>query len=199
MAAEHHNDTFRDKTLRLRIEADHEGKLQPLQERACSYARPPLTCEGPGGKNPCRYCRLEREERLRLHPEEDVPGPGVPTVFSSADKPVPSIDLHASLCECDSRQSESPRPKDLHFSNPAAAPPEKPFTRVKLDNSVNPVIPKPHPPSTHPGGRGVPAERKATRTRSRVGATAMRARRTSRSSPDTTPISSGDRRPHRRR
>ena len=39
------------------------------------------------------------------------------------------------------------------FDAPPGSSPE-PLTRVNLDNLINPMIPKPYPPSTHPGGRG---------------------------------------------
>jgi hypothetical protein len=200
------SDGFLDQILQMRLEEDRRGKLPPLYDRECSYGD--SDCKGPWdrgrGHDPCKWCLEERNERVRIHPEEDIEVVNFPSELTTFDdrytwKQRLRTDLPILSAPIPKPAPASPNPAkpadplDLD----AAAPPEKPFTRVKLDNSVNPVIPKPHLPSTHPGGRGVPAERKATRTRSRVGATAMRARRTSRSSPDTTPISSGDRRPHR--
>ena len=76
------NDRFCDQILNLRIDADHLGKLPPLQDRACSY-RVSGICKGPWDlgeyHRPCTWCLREREERIRLHPEEDtrVPSPSL--------------------------------------------------------------------------------------------------------------------------
>lgn len=81
---------FKDALLNLRIQADREGKLPPLAERKCSYD-PEGRCPGPGVLNKsaacstaCHYCALERDEHLRMRPEENELVPKAP------------LDLHAA-------------------------------------------------------------------------------------------------------
>ena len=65
-------ESFWERILRLRIEADQRGELPPLHQRTCSYVtygHP--DCEGPGGDQRCEFCYREREEFLRLPPRED--------------------------------------------------------------------------------------------------------------------------------
>jgi hypothetical protein len=99
---------FRDAQLQLRIEADRDGKLPPLEERACAYAYNRF-CKGPGVLNcsviMCHYCALERDEHLRLPPREEPSAP--------ADPPAP-VDLQAAAV---------PQPMlSTQYSHPTPAP-----------------------------------------------------------------------------
>jgi hypothetical protein len=68
------SDDFLDRTLQMRLQEDRIGKLPPLYKRKCSYGDD--RCKGPWDMgrhhDPCKWCRQEREERIRIHPEEDV-------------------------------------------------------------------------------------------------------------------------------
>jgi hypothetical protein len=65
---------FLDRALQMRLEKDRKGKLPPLFDRKCSYGS--STCKGPWDRGrhhrPCEWCLRERNERVRIHPEEDV-------------------------------------------------------------------------------------------------------------------------------
>jgi hypothetical protein len=123
------NDRFCDQILNLRIDADHQGKLPPLLDRACSYGFADF-CKGPWNlgehHRPCKYCLLEREERIRLHPEEDVRVPSPSLNLQAVAEPVSQPRVTSGECLPD----------------------------VKLVNTAKPLIPKGshHRPTQGEGG-----------------------------------------------
>jgi hypothetical protein len=92
------NDRFCEQILTMRIEADLQGKLPPLNERACSYQISGI-CKGPwdlgSHHRPYKFCLREREERLRFHPEEDtrVPSPSLDLKAAAAPECPPDVKL----------------------------------------------------------------------------------------------------------
>lgn len=69
--------SLKDKILDVRIEADRQGKLPPLQDRKCSY-NPGFQCGGPASKFvPCERCKRERDAHLALSASDDKPQAGI--------------------------------------------------------------------------------------------------------------------------
>ena len=123
-------ESFWERTLRLRIEADQRGELPPLRERTCCYVtyRDP-DCEGPGSDHPCEFCYREREEHLRLPPREQTApanhpspdsGPTTLTNLQATAAPRPPATPPPSLDELLDPLHHDPAASDVSFMSGSA-------------------------------------------------------------------------------